>query len=357
MLALMKQAGLEVDVLTLQGGDVWPQGLANRLYRTTRLPFTRHLPPYGSGLRRGWATALLTLTAIRLQLTHSYDAIHCADRAIRAAAFVARLFGTRFLFEWNTESGHDLIRWLKRRSARFRHTANLVFSDVPYPLSRLREVGFCGRVATLAALPAPCIQRLPLPSVRLRGETQPFHVTALAFTPHFTDLNALLEALPNLLSLPNLHLTLAGGTPDAAEKLRTRLTKRFPPSGAWDVRPAPEGPLECMAYLTAADLVFLPAVHGALPPPILLDAMAAQRALLATQCPAYETLLTPQNAMLIHGGAAAIETAIRRHMLSPLLCAEHAEAAAETISRERNASALAAVLRSCYALALTSPRV
>ena len=118
MLHLLRRAGLEVDVLTLPGGDPWPQGLATRLFRTLHVPFARTLPPYGTGLRRRWATAVMALAAARLLLTNHYDAVHCADRSVRLGVLLAWLFGVRLVFEWRVASGYDLASWARPRGRR-----------------------------------------------------------------------------------------------------------------------------------------------------------------------------------------------------------------------------------------------
>jgi len=326
MLALMKQAGLEVDLLSLPGRSAWAQDLVSRRYQTMPVPFARSLPPYGRGVRRFWATCAMTAAAIRLCLKTRYDAIHCSDRGIRAAAFVAWLFRTPFIFEWGAASGHDLVAWLKHRSRHFVRQVSLIFSEVPCPMARLREVGLYGRLVSLPMLPAPSVKPAPLPAVRLRGATQPFHLVALSLNGRGTDLKSFCDALRHLPALANLHILISAGTAVFAERLRQGLIKSLPLAGTLDVRPVPHGALELLSTV------------------------------LAVRCPAYEGLLTAEIATLVPGDAEDIAGSIRRHVLSPLLCTAHAEAAYEAIRRERNATSVAATLRSCYRFALSSPR-
>ncbi len=357
MLDLLRQAGFEVDILTLAGGDPWPKGLAGKVYSTARIPFARTLPAYGRGPRRWWATMVLTLAAIRLCLHRRYRVIHCADRAIRVGAILAWLFGGKFIFEWRTASGHDLIAWLQKRSRRFIRSVGLVLSDVPYPFARLRETPLCGRIATIPMLPAPFITRLPPPPVRLKGKEQPFLLVALSQARHFQDLAPLCEALPELLAYPNIRVLLVGGNAHGAERLRHQLTLHLPEAAAKiEVRPQLSGGADFLNCIAAADLVFFPLVNGALPPAALLDVMAAQRAILAVRCPAYETLLTTKNAALVPANPRVITSSILRHIVAPLLCADHAIAAADTIEQDCSATATAAALRSCYRFALSGGR-
>lgn len=354
MLALMRAIGLEVDVLTLPGGDPFPPGLLRNVYRTLPVPFGRTMPIYGFSLRRRWATVLMTFAAARLCLHKRYTAIHSADRAIRAGAFVAWLFGTRFLFEWHAASGHDLATWVHRRSSRFLRLVNLIFTDLPCNLTRLRGSGLCGRIATIPALPAPMLRRLPLPAVRLSGATQAFRLVAFSLSPRLDDLDLLLDACTALLSEPNLRITFVGGTPRAAERLRRSLAERYPDHlHALEVAPEVRGFRELQAHLQQADLVWLPAVSEALPPPLLLDVMASQRAILAVRCPAYEAWEAHRCLALVPADAQDLVASIRQHLFSPLLCANHAAQAAETIERERPLKATTEALRRCYAFALT----
>ncbi len=356
MLSLLKQAGFEVDVLTLAGGDTWPQGLAEKIYTTARIPFGRSMPTYGIGPRRWWATLVLTLAAMRLCLHQKYRAIHCADRAIRAGGFLAWLFRLHFIFEWRAASGHDLVTWLLRRSKRFQSSVSLALTDMGYPFSRLRETGLSGRIATMPFLPAPFIKRLPAPAIRPHGNAQPFHLVAFSQRRTLDDLRLLSDALPEILRAQNMRVTLVGGSANAAEKFRQKLIVKFPEAATVEVRPAITGVTDFITMLTVADLVFFPLIQGPLPPPILLDVMAAQRAILAIRCPAYMAHLTNANATLVQADARLIASAVLRHMRAPLLCYEHAVAAADTIERDCNTAATIAALRSCYRFALSGNR-
>ncbi len=353
MLSLLKQAGFEVDILTLSGGDSWPQGLAHKIYHTACIPFARSLPSYGRGPRRWWATLVLALAAIRLCLHTKYRAIHCSDRGIRIGGFLAWLFGVRFIFEWRAASGHDLITWLRKRNKIFRRLICLILSDVGYPSARLRESGLSGRIATIPFLPAPFIRRLPAPAIRRHGQAQPFRLIAFSQRRTLDDLNLLCDALPEILKATNVRVTLIGGTPGAAERFRQRLVVKFPEAATVEVRPALSGVTDFINCLSAADLIFFPLILGPLPPPILLDCMAAQRAILAVRCPAYNGYLTHTNATLVPADARAIAAAVARHRVAPLLCYEHAVAAADTIERDCNTAATIAAMRSCYRFALS----
>ena len=127
---------------------------------------------------------------------------------------------------------------------------------------------------------------------------------------------------------------------------------RLPAGAQPGIRPAIVGPADFSVFVAPADLVFLPAASGPLPPAALLDAMAARRAILAVRCPAYEGLLNAANAMLVDSDARALAAGVLRHLRAPCLCAEHAIAAAETVAAERSLADAADALRACYSLAL-----
>ena len=352
MLTLMRRAGLDVDVLTLPRGDTWPKGLANHVYRTLPVPFARSLPPYGTGLRRRWATVVTALAAARLLLHKQYDAVHCADRAVRVGALLAWLFGVRLVFEWRTASGHDLTAWARARSKRSRRAVGLIITDHPCHPAGLRETGLLGRLAVIPPLPAPTIEPLPPPPARPKGASQLFRLTAFSLTPNLSDLTDFLEALPRLIERPNIRISIAGGSPAAAERLRKRCAETLPADAQPGIRPAIVSPAEFSTFVAPADLIFLPAANGPLPPPELLDAMAARRAILAVRCPAYEGLLNEANAMLIDSDARSLALGVLRHLRALCLCVDHACAAAETIAAERSIANAVDNLRACYALAL-----
>ncbi|MBQ9694664.1 MAG: glycosyltransferase [Kiritimatiellae bacterium] len=357
MLALLREAGFKPDLLTLPGGDPWPDGLAEHIYVTSRVPFTRSLRPYGFGFRRAWATVAMALTAVRLSLQHRYDIVHCSDRAIRVGGLIAWLFGTRFVFEWRSSSGHDLVKWARWRTARFRNAVSLVLTDTTYTVPQLRASGLYGKIASIQSLPLPALTPLPPPPVRDRATVQPFRITALSYTGKLQDLTLFCDALPHLLHFPNIHITIAGGTPAAIEHLRQRLCRRFPHDSArLHLRANPVDVADFTDAVATADLVFLPVCSGIVAPPTLLDVMALGRAILAIRCPAYNTLLTHQNAALINADTQQLVDAVHYHLHAPTLCIDHARAVQETIQRERNATAAVAALRSCYTFILLEPQ-
>ena len=352
VLALMKRAGLEVELLTLPGGDPWPTGLVERVYRAGYLPFARHLPLYGHGPLRVWATVLMTLSAVRLYLTRAYAAIHCADRTIRVGAFVAWLFRSRFVFEWRTESGFSLEQWAKRRSARFLKSVCLVLSDVPVGVAQLRRSRLCGRVAYLPTLPAPWARPLPLPAVRLGGTAQVFTLVAFSAQTQLEDLSPLVEALPEAFRQTEaLRVQIYGGTARARERLGAALGAALPRTANIQLQPLPAPGAAMEQALAAADAVFFPAQSGPEPLPWVLDAMASRRAVIAIRCPAMEALAGAK-VLLVAGKSRAIAEAIEQVMGAPFWCVERAWAAEEWVRQERSSETFAETLRGCYAFAL-----
>jgi hypothetical protein len=354
MLTLLKQARHEVELLTLPGGDPWPKGLVNKIFFTAPVPFVKTLPFYGRGFRRLWAGLAISLAALRLAFRENYDAIHCSDRAIRTGGFLSWLFRKPFIFEWHaTHSGHDLVKWLSRRSRRFRRSIDMIFSDFPYPFSRLRQIGVYGRIATLQLLPAENITAQPLPAIRHNAHSFHFRVVAIATSPDLQDLTPLCECLPYFFEHTPLQLTIIGSTPRANERFRHRLNARIGEASSHvAILPAPAQSLDLIHATEEADLVYLSAVPGPLPPAHLVDLMAARKALLAVQCPAFNTLLNTSNAMLVPYAAPAIAQALLQHLQMPTLCADHAQAAYTTIHAENNAKAVVEEVRRCYELAL-----
>lgn len=352
MLAQMKRAGLEVELLTLPGGDPWPAGLATRIYRTSFLPFGRHLPLYGHGPLRVWATVLMTLSAVRLFLKRPYAAVHCADRTIRVGAFIAWLFGARFVFEWRSASGHSLEKWAKRRTARFLRSVNLVLSDVPAGVAQLRRSRLCGRVAYVPSLPAPWVQPLPLPAVRLGGVHQLFTLAVFSTQTQLTDLAPLAEALPEAFrQTATLRVQIYGGSMRARERLGATLTKALPQTANIQLQPLPAPGAAMAQALAAADVVFFPAQSDPELSPWVLDAMASRRAVMAIRCPAMEAL-AEAGVFLVPGESDAIIEAIYRVMAAPFWCVDRAWSAYEWVRQERSMEACAETLRGCYEFAL-----
>jgi hypothetical protein len=356
ILSLLKEAGFAADLLTLPGGDPWPKGLAENIYVTSRVPFTQTLKPYGFGFRRAWATVVMALAAVRLFMQHRYEVVHCSDRAIRIGGLLSWLFGIKFVFEWRSTSGHDLISWARWRTNRFINSVKLVISDVPYTVPQLRNSGLYGRIACIQSLPHPSLRPLEPPAIRTNPQAEQFRVTAFSYDDKLNDLSLFCQALPHILMQRNILILIVGGTPIAAERLRQRLAHRYPHvMGSVRIRPKPIDVSDFVECIADADLVYFPVANGPIVPPLLLDTMACGRAIMATRCPAYETLLTHQNATLINSDIHLIPECIHHHMQAPTRCADLARLAEEAIRKERNPTAAISALRSCYTFILLEP--
>lgn len=354
MLFVLKSAGHTVDVLSLPGGDPWPEGLVEGRFLSSGVPFIRSLPLYGRGFRRIWASIAIFLAALRLLFRTPYDAVHCSDRAIRCAGVLAWLFRKPLIFEWyTTASGRDLVSWLARRARCFRRSIRMVFSDVQYPLSRLREIEVNGRIAVVQMLPSPAIVPLENSFVERGERRMSFRVVAMSFARDLGDLTTFSEALPALFETTGLRVEIVGSTPREIDRFRLRLQGRL---GEWITRvafrPAIGDTGSLLSILEGADLVFMPAVTGPIAPVRLIDVMAARRAILAVRCGAYQTLLNETNGRLVSAHAEEIRVALQQLIENRHLCTLYAEAACETIARERNVHALVEDVRRCYSLAL-----
>ncbi len=355
MLSLIHRQNIAIDLLTLPGGDPWPKGLLNALYTTPPVPFVRGMPLYGYGIRRFWATCLITLCAIRLVLSHNYDAIHCADRSIRVGKILAWLFRSKLIFEWRRQSGIDFTQWLKRRSKLFKGSVSLIITDEAQPFDRLRDSGILGKLATLPILPDPAITRTPPRFIQHNVyPAATFHLNALSFSSNLDDLSLLLDALPALLTaFPQLRISIIGGAPRIVERKRRRLARMLPEiAHAIDFHPPMTSSAEWSARFAHADCIFFPSTHASQPPPLLLDAMKAQRAILALSCPAYTALLNPSCATLIHPDKEQLREAIHWMITHPESVAKKSLAAAQRIDSELDVTIIAENFRACYSFAL-----
>jgi glycosyltransferase involved in cell wall biosynthesis len=236
------------------------------------------------------------------------------------------------------------------------NAVKLVITDVPYTVMQLRESGLYGRIACIQSLPHPSLTPLPPPSIRVGAAPRQFRVIAFSYDNYLADLTHFCDALPHLLAQANPHITIVGGTPAAAERLRQRLAHRYPQAlGSVVVRPKTVGLKDFVDCITEADLVYFPVYNGLVAHHLLLDTMACGRAVMATRCPAYESFLTHQNAALVSADVTQIADCIQRLMKEPLRSVQLARNAEESIRKERNPAAAISALRSCYTFILMEP--
>lgn len=350
MLERLRDLGHRVDLLTLPGGDPWPEGLTASVYRTATVPFVRGMPLYGYGLRRILATVFLIPTAAMLMLHHRYDAVHCSDRSIRVGRFLTWLFGTRLIFEWRYASGCDLADWLMHRRPHFRKTVALILTDCLVDPLRVRMTGLSGRIATFLPTPAGGLLRRRSPALSGTGTVR---LTIISESRTLSDLRRIFVILPLLTDkLPHLRVSVIGGNSRAIERCRRRL-QRISPQTAEIVDfhgyPREDG---YALRIACSDLIFLPSVSGPRPTYALLDAMASQRPVVAVRCQAYDGLLTPECGTLVPPDTVVLAQVLLEYLSNPERMAERGLAAAERIDRECNPEAQHEAFRACYDFAL-----
>lgn len=349
-LARLRDLGHQIDLLTLPGGDPWPEGLASAVYSTATVPFVRGMPLYGYGLRRILATLFLIPAAVRLMLHHRYAAVHCADRSIRVGRFLSWLFGTRLIFEWRHESGCDLIAWLLLRRAGFHHALALILTDSRPDPARLRATGLSGRVATFLPTPAENLIRAPLPTLSGTGTVR---LTAVSASRSLNDLKRFFTILPTLTErLPGLRVSVIGGSPRAIERLRRALSHRAPHAAKIVDFHGRVGGADYAQRMSYSDLIFLPSAPGDCPTYALLDAMGSQRPVVAIRCPAYEGLLTRDCGTLVPPDPAAMTEVLLGYLTDSERMAERGRNAAEKVDHEYDPESQEEAFRACYAFAL-----
>lgn len=269
-LQAITRAGYDVDLLTLPSPTGWPRDPAIRLYNILHVPFTRNLDPNTRGVRRALVSFLMFWTALSLAFSRHYTAIQAANRSLRGAAVLTWLMRIPLIIETRAQSRYPLEVCLRRPLLRRILTrAKLIIHDTPIHKHLPQTTYF----------PLLPLLTTPTPPYTLPPDDCPLMLTILDAKP----LPLLLKAIRLLqLNNPTLQITLLGAVPNL-------------PSRTLDT-PGILSPEEQTELLAQSDILLAP--PSAIPTPVLLDGMAAGRALVAVQSPAQGELLSADTCLI-----------------------------------------------------------
>jgi glycosyltransferase involved in cell wall biosynthesis len=346
--------GHQVDLLSFpQGEDAPMAGL--RQLRSLRLPVGR--------VRAGASFAKLALDVPFMleawwrMAFGGYDVVHAVEEAAHLAAPVARALGLPLVTDVDSSIPDQLrysgfarrgpLPWLAERleSHALRHSAAVVTVCTSLT-ERAREAAPAARIFQIEDPPLvdPSHEVPPAEVAALRASLglgpQPVVVYSGNFEP-YQGVSLLVDAAARL---PEAQFLFMGGEPHEVEAHRARVA----PFGARCVFAGKRPPSELPAFLSLADLLVSPRIHGENTPFKVYTYLASGKPIVATRIPTHTQLLDDSLAFLAAPTAEAMAEGIRQVLAAPDEARRKAAAGRALVEREYSEARFREKVRSAY---------
>ena len=311
--------GHAVDVLTYhEGVDLEIAGL--RILRTPALPGVRNIP-IGISWKKLLCDVLLCARLLGLALTRSYDVIHAVEEAVFPAILLRSAARARVVYDMDSMLGEQLLaKWrflrpvaralraleraaIRRADAVFavcEDLASHVAADAPgVPVFLIEDV----------ALPA---EPLAAPAERLR-ESLGIRATLALYVGNlqrYQGVEPLVHAMALLPADRDVTLVLIGGSQREVARMRAlvdglELQRRV-------ILMGPRPVAHLASYLTQADVLVSPRLHGTNTPMKVYSYMRSGTAILATRIRSHTQVLDEECAYLVAPEAQALAQGLAR---------------------------------------------
>jgi glycosyltransferase involved in cell wall biosynthesis len=307
----LAESGRDVDLLTIPLGEekVIP---GVRIVRVPNLFFVKDIP-IGPSLPKAGFDVVLFFAALGLALRHRYDVIHCLEDTGPIGIIVARLTGSKVVFEKHSDpssykmgSLRNLIMWLYARVERFsvRH-ADAAIGTGRGLVDQMKKINGHRRVYHIFDIPSSLVQSQAKKAAairenlkRSRDELLVMYVGSFAV---YQGIDIMFNAMVDVAARHRgSRFVIVGGTPEEIAGRRKWLREHNIEEAVTFVGKVP--PDELPDYLAASDILLSPRQAGVNTPLKLLDYLKAGRAIVATDTESNRMLLDESTALLVKTG-------------------------------------------------------
>ena len=332
-LKALSQLGHEVDLLTYPvGQDVVIPGV--RIIRTSPIRFIRQVP-IGPSWTKLFLDVFLFVKAVRLLLQARYDLLHTHEEASLFGTMLAKLFGTRHLYDMHSSLPQQLenfqftrfrpliglFAWLERRVIR---SSDAVISICPALDEHLKRVNGHGRHVMIENVASV------LDSQAVTEEDLGRFMTAHSFLvkkkivlyagtfERYQGIDLLIASAEQVLRRHgDVLFLLVGGTPDQVRHYEDRvkqvgLSAHFHFTGT---RPPEQIPV----FVRLSQVLVSPRTTGTNTPLKIYSYLESAKPIVATRLPTHTQVLSSEVAVLVEPNPDAFAQGILVVLEDPLL--------------------------------------
>ncbi len=353
----LAELGYSVDLLTLPiGEDREVKGV--RVFRVPNL-FHRKSMPIGPSFWKVAFGVLVFFKALGMALRHKYDVIHAIEDGGPMAAVIARLTGSRFIFEKHSDPAaykkgffRNLVMSIYSKVERFSvRRADAVIATGPGLAEQARRMAPKGPVYHLFDIPSSLLEAEPESVERTRKELrQNINEVLITFVGSFAvyqGVELMFSAMPAVIRKhKTARFIIIGGTPAEIEERRQVLRQEGVESSVSFIGKIP--PDDLPSYLAASDILLSPRRAGANTPLKLLDYMKAGRAIVASDNSANRQILDDSRAVLVQPEPDAFAKGISSLVVDAERRKKLGEEGRKLIDNKYNYPEFKKLMKKCY---------
>jgi len=353
----LAELGFDVDLLTLPvGEDKDIPGV--RLIRVPNLFLARNVAIGPSCLKAAF-DVLLLFYGVGLVCREKYDVIHCVEDASVPGAALARIRGSRLIFEKHSDPSsyrkgllRNLVMSLYARLERFAvRRADAVIGTGPGLVDQARKMAPGKTVYNIFDIPSSLVEFNVATTEKIREELKTDEsqllITYVGSFAMYQGIDLMFQAIPAVVhKCPRARFVIVGGTPQEISERKEWLRGEQAGDSVTFVGKIP--PDQLPDYLCAADILLSPRLAGVNTPLKLLDYLKAGRAILATDTSANRLILDENTAVLVEANVSAFTEGICRLADEPNLRIELGKNGRRLIEEKFNYEQFRRRLGDCY---------
>ena len=332
------ELGYAVDLVTYPfGRDVALPNL--RIVRCLRPPFVRGVR-IGPSVIKILLDGMLTLTALRLAISHRYHAIHSHEEAGILGLWLAKRLGIPHLYDMHSSLPQQLVNFGYTRSALIRQVferietalidkSRVIITICPDLQKTAVTRGAGARAFLIENVMGGDVDvatLVPAHEMRARyglNAKQPVVLYTGTFEA-YQGLDMLMEAAVVLgRTHPDARVLMVGGTAPQVQRAREQAAG----TGSPLVFTGQRSPQEIPSFVAACDVLVSPRISGTNTPLKIYSYLRSGRPIVATDLPTHTQVLSAANALLVPPDASALAAGMARLIDCPEERARLAESA------------------------------
>jgi glycosyltransferase involved in cell wall biosynthesis len=321
----LAESGYQVDLLTLPfGEEVDIPGVS--IVRVPNIGKFNNIP-IGPSFPKAVFDLVLIFFGLRMAIKNRYDVIHGIEEAGAIARLIARITGSRYIYEKHSDPSSYKKGWLRNRLMDAYHWvekfaargANAVICTGQGLVEQAAKMAPGRPVYHIFDIPSSLVEvdREVSSSLRIQLSTHKDEIliTYVGSFAVYQGVDLLFESIPLVVKKnQKARFVIIGGTTEEIKARQKQLKEQEVTDEVLFLGKIP--PDELPGYLSASDILLVPRLAGVNTPLKVLDYFKAGGAIIATDVPGNRLILDDESALFADpnpkGFATAVEKLINR---------------------------------------------